>query len=167
MLAGKAHKFGDDISADIHIFDKHSIFARSAGGDPLKAMAEKMLSRLDPDFPARRRPGDFIVAGRNFGTLSMYDQSAAIVLAGGIAAVLAKSFDILFARHAINRGLLIIECDTEPFVTGDELALDLDQALVWRPADGLTVPCRVPQPTVRRWLAEGGVMGQLQRHGDF
>ena len=167
MLVGKAHKFGDDISADIHIFDKHSIFSRKDGDDVLQSMADKMLERLDPDFRARRRRGDFIVAGRNFGALSMYDQSAAIVKAGGIAAVIARSFDDLFVRHAVNRGLLLIGCDTASIATGDELGLDIEAALVHCKAKRMTLPCRVPHPAVLAWHAEGGVISYLQRHGAF
>lgn len=166
LLKGKAHRFGDDISADLHIFDKHTIFARDSGGSGIAAMAEKMLTALDPGFPARRRPGDFIVAGRNFGALSSYDQSAEIVKASGIAAVLAASFDDHFFRHAVNRGLLLVRCDTGAIRTGDDLEVDLAQGHV-RVSGGATIPCEPPHPLVGAWQAEGGVIEFLRRHGDF
>ncbi len=84
MLTGTAHKFGDDVNVDLHIFDKHNIFSRPAGDATNQALAETMLSKLDPDFQTRRRKGDFVVAGRNFGALSMYDQSATILKLGGL-----------------------------------------------------------------------------------
>lgn len=167
MLIGKAHKFGDDIAADIHIFDKHNIFARKPSEDANREMATKMLSRLDPQFPKRCRPGDFIVAGRNFGMLSMYDQSAAIVRAAGIAAILAKSFDNLFARHAVNRGLVLVTCDTDGIETGDELHVDVEKAEVRCPFKGLCITSHVPHPVIRNWLSHGGVIEHLRAGGDF
>jgi 3-isopropylmalate/(R)-2-methylmalate dehydratase small subunit len=99
------------------------------------------------------------------GWTPVYDQSASIILAGGIQAVIAESFDVLFSRHAVNRGLLLVSCSTAGIETGDELQVDVESGLVRCVARGLEQPCRAPKPRVLEWLAEGGAIEYLRKHG--
>lgn len=62
MLEGKSIKFGDDISTDL-IAPGRLAHLRSN----LPELAKHVLEDADPTFTARVRPGDFIVAGKNFG----------------------------------------------------------------------------------------------------
>ncbi len=80
---------------------------------------------------------------------------------------MAISFDDLFVRHAVNRGLLLITCDTAKIQTSDKLTIDLEDATVKCHEKNLSLPCRVPGRTVQTWLKDGGVIEYLRLHGSF
>jgi 3-isopropylmalate/(R)-2-methylmalate dehydratase small subunit len=83
------------------------------------------------DFSQKARPGDIILAGRNFGSGSSRQQAVDCLQALGIAAVVAESFGAIYKRNAINSGLPIVTLShltemADVFKTGDELQLDLE-----------------------------------------
>ena len=55
------------------------------------------------------KPGDIIVAGRNFGCGSSREHAPISIKASGISCVIAESFARIFFRNAVNIGLPIIE----------------------------------------------------------
>ncbi len=68
-----------------------------------------------------------------------------IIKAGGIAAILAKSFARIFYRNAINLGLPLIEGDTDQINEGDLIRVDLSQGkylMKQRVIPSLSIPCR-------------------------
>jgi 3-isopropylmalate/(R)-2-methylmalate dehydratase small subunit len=62
-LQGRCWKFGDNIGTDSAILP---MFIQLKTHDP-KILKEYVMTQLDPDFPKKVRPGDIIVAGKNFG----------------------------------------------------------------------------------------------------
>jgi len=117
--SGVAHKFGDDINTDYIIAGKYT---KTLDYDSLAA---HLFEDIDPEFIAKVRPGDFIVAGSNFGCGSSREQAPIAIKHAGIAAVLAKSFARIFFRNAVNIGLPVIVCDTDRIAQGDRLRLSL------------------------------------------
>jgi 3-isopropylmalate/(R)-2-methylmalate dehydratase small subunit len=84
------------------------------------------------DFSQKARPGDIIIAGRNFGAGSSRQQAVDCFLALGIAAIVAPSFGAIYFRNAVNSALPVIRCpEVETLVndgqlaTGDEVRLPL------------------------------------------
>ena len=71
-------------------------------------IAQHCLENLLPDFARDVKPGDIIVAGRNFGIGSSREQAAAALRHLGVAAVIAPSYGGLFFRNAFNLGLLLL-----------------------------------------------------------
>ncbi len=71
--------------------------------------AHAMLN-YDPAFQRIARPGDIIVAGRNFGTGSSREQAATALASFGVRCVVAASFSQTYARNAYNNGFICIEC---------------------------------------------------------
>ena len=77
-------------------------------------VAQHCLENILPDFASGVKPGDIIVAGRNFGIGSSREQAVAALRHLGIAAVIAPSYGGLFFRNAFNLGLLLLTyADTE------------------------------------------------------
>jgi len=115
------HYPGDDISTDL-LFPGKYTYSCSKGPD----IMEHLFEDLDPDFHARVRPGDIVMAGRNFGCGSSREQPALGLRYAGVAAVVAKSFSRIFYRSSINQGLLLVECPgaVEAWRPGDEVAVD-------------------------------------------
>ena len=108
------------------------------------------------------RPGDVIVAGRNFGAGSSREQAAEALKHLGLAAVIAQSFAGIFYRNAINLGLpVLVLPDAGGISDGDACTLDLD-------AGTLTVGDRnvalepIPE-NLQILLADGGLVPHLKK----
>jgi 3-isopropylmalate/(R)-2-methylmalate dehydratase small subunit len=159
---GVAHRFGEDVSTDHITSGRHRFLAKD-----LKALAAHCLEDLDPGFAARVRPGDFVVAGRNFGCGSSREYAPRVIQALGVQAVIARSFARIFYRNAINIGLPALEAPTDGIAGGDRLALNLEAGLVRNLTQGTTVGCRPFPPVMLAILQEGGLVAHLRKHGGY
>ena len=98
VLEGRAWVFGDDVNTDVMA---PGLYFKSS----MAEMARHCLEAINPDFAATVRPGDIVVAGRNFGVGSAREQAAMALTHLGVAAVLAGSYGRIFYRNALNFGL--------------------------------------------------------------
>jgi 3-isopropylmalate/(R)-2-methylmalate dehydratase small subunit len=89
--------------------------------------AEHLFELVWPELRDRIRPGDFIVAGKNFGCGSSREQATAAVKYAGVGAVIAGSFARIFFRNSINLGLPLVSCAgaAQSIEEGDEIEIDL------------------------------------------
>jgi 3-isopropylmalate/(R)-2-methylmalate dehydratase small subunit len=87
-----------------------------------------VMEGIDPEFHAKVRPGDVIVAGINFGMGSSAEEAPRSLRDAGIAAILAESISNIYLRTLINLGLPAIECAGISAIVaeGDELEVDLE-----------------------------------------
>ncbi len=76
---------------------------------PSQEMADAAFANYDPRFKEIAKPGDIVVAGRNFGTGSSREQAATCLVHKGIQCVIAASFSQTYQRNAFNNGFLVIE----------------------------------------------------------
>ena len=162
MLKGKAFKFGDSISTD-HIAPGRLVHLRSN----LPELAKHVLEDADPTFAQRVKPGDFVVAGNNFGLGSSREHAPLINKMAGVSAVMAKSVARIFFRNAINLGLPILICDTDKIAEGDELEVDLDGGKIYDRTNGAELTFGKIPPAMLKILDEGGVMPYIKKYGDF
>ncbi len=160
IMRGYSHCFGDNISTD-HIAPGRYYHLRS----DLNALARHVLSDADPEFASRVKPGDFVVAGENFGLGSSREHAPAIIKIAGIQAILATSVARIFFRNAINVGLPVLICDTSAIESGDELALDLVQGTVTNLTRGGIVNATPLPPVMLRILEDGGLVRHVTKHG--
>ncbi len=162
VLRGRAHIFGRDVNTDYIISGKYKFKTLD-----MDELAGHCMEDIDPDFPQRVQPGDFIVAGGNFGCGSSREQAPLVIKHAGVGAVLAPSFARIFFRNAINKGLPAVECDTAGVEAGDELEVDLEAGRVRNLTRGSEVEI-APLPAVMMdILAEGGLTAYLRKHGGF
>ncbi len=93
-------------------------------------LAKHAMEGIDPDFHSKVKPGDFIVAGKNFGCGSSREHAPIALSQCGIKAVLATSFARIFYRNSVDGAFLLpIEIDDESFQsisTGDELEINTE-----------------------------------------
>ena len=162
MLRGRAFKFGDNISTD-HIVPGRLAQLRSN----LPELAKHVLEGADPSFVSRVRPGDFIVAGKNFGLGSSREHAPLIIKMAGVSAILAKSVARIFFRNAINLGLPVLICDTDIINDGDELEVDFPAGVVSDITSGKEITFGKIPEVMLRILEEGGLITYIQKHGDF
>lgn len=162
MLKGKAFKFGDNISTD-HITPGRLAHLRSN----LPELARHVMEDADPTFVSRVKPGDFIVAGGNFGLGSSREHAPLVIKMAGVSAILAKSVARIFFRNAINLGLPVLICDTDKIDDGDELEVDLATSTIKDITNGNPLAFSKIPEIMLRILEEGGLIPYIQKHGDF
>ena len=121
MVRGKVWKYGDDVNTDV-IFPGRYTYTVT---DPAE-IAAHALEDLDPAFAKNVRPGDIVVAGKNFGCGSSREQAALCLKYAGVAAVVAASFARIFFRNAINAGLPTVAAPEaiSRINAGDEITVD-------------------------------------------
>ena len=161
-LHGRVRRFGDGVNTDY-------IVASTRKRDTLdeSVLKQYLLEAVDPTFAASVRPGDLLVAGRNFGCGSAMEIAATVILAAGIKAVVAESFARTFYRNAINNGLVPIECDTSDIREGDRMSITLKDGVVVVALDatGESRPA-APMPDVMlKILDAGGLVAFVRANG--
>ncbi len=162
MLWGKAFKFGDSISTD-HIIAGRLAHLRSN----LPELAKHVLEDADSTFASRVKPGDFIVAGSNFGLGSSREHAPLVIKMAGVSAILAKSVARIFFRNAINLGLPVLICDTALINDGDELEVDLAAGTVRDITNSNQLTFGKIPEVMFQILDEGGLIPYIQKYGDF
>lgn len=162
MLKGRVFKFGDNISTD-HIVPGRLAHLRSN----LPELAKHVMEDADPTFASRVKPGDFVVAGKNFGLGSSREHAPLVIKMTGVSAVLAKSVARIFFRNAINQGLPVLICDTDQINDGDELEVDLAQGTIKNLASGRQLTFGKIPEVMLRILDEGGLLPYIKKYGDF
>lgn len=161
-MKGKVWKFGDAISTD-HIIPGRYFYLRSN----LPELSKHIFEYEKPGFSERLAPGDFIVAGYNFGQGSSREHAAIVIKMNGIQAVLAKSFARIFYRNCFNIGLPAIICDTDKFSEGEEIELFLGQGNIMNYSRNETVSFISVPPVMRQILNDGGLVEHVKKYGDL
>jgi 3-isopropylmalate/(R)-2-methylmalate dehydratase small subunit len=159
---GKAHKFSDNINTDYIISGKYKFKTLN-----MQELLPHLFEDIFPDFYKKIKPGDFIVAGINFGCGSSREQAPLIIKEAKISCILAKSFARIFFRNAINNGLPVIECDTEMIDDGDELEVDLDTGLIKNLTKNREIFSKPFTPFLKKILEDGGLENHFKKYGNF
>jgi 3-isopropylmalate/(R)-2-methylmalate dehydratase small subunit len=102
IYQGIAHVYGDNVDTDVILPGPYMNLSEP------QQLAAHCLEGLDPGFATKVRPGDILVAGRNFGCGSSREHAPIALKACGLSCVVAKSFARIFFRNAINVGLPVI-----------------------------------------------------------
>ncbi len=160
-LVGKAHVYGDNIDTDRIIPGKYTKTL------DLSQLAEHVLEDLDPDFRRVAKPGDFLVAGDNFGAGSSREQAPLALKSAGIAAVVANYFARIFFRNAINIGLPVLEVGSHDIQTGSKLELDLRRGRLMDHTAGRQYQAAAMPDVMMRILEQGGLVNHLREHGGY
>lgn len=158
MRKGRTWKYGDDVNTDVIFPGKYTYEVM----EPAE-MAKHALEDLDPDFAGHVKPGDVIVAGRNFGCGSSREQAATCLKAAGVQAVVAKSFARIFFRNAINQGLPVIQSPEAPDRIDDreEIAVDFAEGVIRTSREVFAFP---PLPaSVLGILEAGGLIAYTKK----
>ena len=154
---GTVHKFGDNVDTDV------IIPARYLNKSDEAWLASHCMEDIDKDFVKNVKPGDIIVANKNFGCGSSREQAPSVLKALGIKAVIAKSFARIFYRNSINIGLPVIVCKDlyEHVEDGGQADLDLSAGTVT--VDGQVFSCTKLPEYMQNILNAGGLIASLNK----
>ena len=166
-IHGRARVLADDVNTDYII----SSSRKRATIDP-KQLAPYLLERASPEFAASVRPGDVLVAGRNFGCGSAMEVAVTVIQAAGIGAVVARSFARSFFRNAFNNGLRAVECDTASFHEGDTITIQVSdgsdgEVRVHNETRNVTVAGASLPPIIQELIRHGGLVPYLAARGSL
>jgi 3-isopropylmalate/(R)-2-methylmalate dehydratase small subunit len=158
VIRGRVWKYGDGVNTDV-IFPGKYTYTIS---DPAE-MARHALEDLDPSFAANVRPGDVIVAGKNWGNGSSREQAATCLVQAGVGAVIGISFGRIWYRNALNSGLLALTCPAAVAALnqGDQVEVDLKAGLIRCQAGDFSFPPFAP--SVQAIIADGGLIPHLKK----
>lgn len=158
-LKGKAWKFGADIDTD------QIIPARYLNTSDPKELAKHCMEDADPEFVKKMKPGDIIVADKNFGCGSSREHAPIAIKTAGISCVIAKSFARIFYRNSFNMGLPIVECPeaVDAIDEGDEVEVDMDAGKIVNLTKGKTFSSQPIPPFMQGLINAGGLMEWVKK----
>lgn len=156
-MKGRVFKYGDGVDTDLLA---PGLYMKG----PVEDLARHCLEAIDPGFAGDVRPGDVVVAGKNFGIGSSREQAAQALRILGVAAVVAESFGGIFYRNAFNLGLYaLVSPDTGRIEKGQELEIDPLSGRIGNLTSGETLTCeKVPEHLVAI-VSAGGLIPHLEQ----
>ena len=155
---GTVFKYGDNVDTDVIIPARYLNIA-----DP-KELASHAMEDIDTEFVKNVKPGDIIVANKNFGCGSSREHAPRVLKDNGVACVIAASFARIFYRNAINIGLPILECPaaSEAINEGDVVAINFDTGVITDETTGQTFQAAPFPPFIQKIIKAGGLMKSIQ-----
>lgn len=155
---GKVFKYKDNIDTDVIIPARYLNTS-----DPVE-LARHCMEDADAEFVNKVKPGDVMVAGKNFGCGSSREHAPVAIKASGISCVIAANFARIFYRNAINIGLAILECPaaSAEIENGDEVTVDFDTGVITDVTKGTTYQAEPFPPFIKDMIARGGLMASLK-----
>ena len=152
----RAWVFGDNLDTDALAPGQYMKLS-------LPELATHCLEGVRPEFASQVRPGDIVVAGRNFGSGSSREQAPQALLQLGIACLIAPSFAGLFYRNALNLGLPALVCaEATSIAQDDRLTWDAATGRIINYSQGRALQAAPIPMFLLEMLAAGGLMSHLE-----
>lgn len=154
---GTVHKYGDNVDTDV------IIPARYLNSSDARELAANCMVDIDPEFVHRVKPGDIMVANKNFGCGSSREHAPLAIKTAGISCVIAETFARIFYRNAINIGLPIIECEqaAKEIEAGDDVEIDFDSGVITDHTKGTTYQGQAFPEFMQKLINAGGLMNYI------
>lgn len=165
MIRGRVWKLGDDIDTNLLAPGQAPETLGLTGAAARDHLVRACLSAIRPGLAELVRPGDILVAGRNFGQGSHRERANTALIEMGFAAVVAESLARIFFRNSVAFGAPAIECPgiTALVEEGERLDIDLEAGRLRNLDRGGELTFAPPTPTVREILAAGGMIALLRQ----
>lgn len=155
-FSGRVWKLPDDVDTDTIIPGRYGVLPTA------KEMSLHCLEPLRPEFASQAKPGDLLVAGKNFGCGSSREQAPACIAALGINCIIAKSFARIFFRNAVNNGMFLIETRDlyENVSEGDTITVVVNKKII---ANGKEFPIQALPENLLKIIEDGGLVGRYRK----
>jgi 3-isopropylmalate/(R)-2-methylmalate dehydratase small subunit len=158
MTVHRVWVYGDNVNTDVIFPGKYTYTLKTP-----EEIAAHALEDLDPAFASGVRPGDVIVAGRNWGSGSSREQAVTTLKYAGVPVIIAASFGGLYFRNCINQGIWPVVCpDLRQMVqTGDTIEINHQAGQILAAGRVFAIPSL--SSSVQAILEGGGLLPMLQR----
>jgi len=163
IFKGSAWRFGNDIDTDA------IIPARYLNTSDPGELKKHCMEDADQQFPTKVKPGDIIVAGKNFGCGSSREHAPISIKAVGVSCVIAGSFARIFFRNSFNMGLPIFESDeaSRAIGQGDLVEVDAGTGLIRDLTTGAEFTARPIPAFMQELIADGGLIEHIRKRGSI
>lgn len=151
VFNGNAWAFGDNVDTDQIIPAEHLVTMDN------RELAKYAFSKAAPEFTRNVRPGDIVVAGRNFGCGSSREHAPRALMGAGVSCVVAVSFARIFFRNSINIGLPLVEAELGA-KDGDKVTVDLGKGVVRNETAGQEAAFASYPPFIMMLIEKGGLV---------
>ncbi len=156
-MKGTAHKYEkDNIDTDVIIPGPYLKIM-----DP-EELAKHAMESLDKDFVTKVKPGDFVVAGENFGCGSSREHAPIALKHAGISAVLALSFARIFYRNSVDGAhLLPIEIEKDAYENisdKDQLEIDISKGEIKNITKNKSYTMKPFPELIKKIIKAGGLL---------
>ena len=158
-MRGKAHKYGKNVDTDVIIPGKYCNIIDQA------ELGKHALEGLDPEYTAKMKPGDIIVADTNFGCGSSREVAPIAIKGSGTSAVIAKSFARMFYRNSLNIGLPIFESPeaVDGIEDGDEIEVEPASGVIRNITKGKNYQAAAFPPFMQSLIEAGGLQPYVEK----
>ena len=152
-VSGKTYKYGDNVDTDV------IIPARYLNTPDAKELAKHCMEDIDTSFASTVKPGEIMIAGKNFSCGSSREHAPLAIKTCGVACVIAATFARIFYRNALNIGLPILECPeaAKAIAAGDEVSVDFDTGIITDVTTGKSFQGEPFPPFMQELIAAGGL----------
>lgn len=159
QIRGRVWKYGDDVNTDVIFPGKYTYTV----SEPAQ-MPQYALEDLDSRFAQQVRPGDVIIAGKNWGCGSSREQAVTCLKESGLGAIVAASFARIYYRNCLNAALPALICEeaVQQIQDGEQVEIDL-QAGEMRGPNGTYGFPPIPEAVMEIFAAGGLVPYTRQR----
>lgn len=150
VIRGRVWKFGDSVESDaINPYYRYPT---------MEELKQHTMEVYRPEFPLEVKPGDILVAGRNFGCGS--SRPGLVLREVGIAAIVAESASRLFLRNSISRAIPIFITPGISGIADDGGILEIDypRGLVINTATGAQAKISKYPAAIERIYECGGLL---------
>jgi 3-isopropylmalate/(R)-2-methylmalate dehydratase small subunit len=156
-MEGNVWKFGDNIDTDVIIPAPYLVTTDSG------ELGKHCMEGVDPSFARNVKPGDIIVAGKNFGCGSSREHAPMAIKGAGVACVVAESFARIFFRNAFNMGLPIFEASgvSEATAQGNRILVDPDTGEIVDLTNRRRFSAQPIPPFMQALIEAGGLMAYV------
>jgi 3-isopropylmalate/(R)-2-methylmalate dehydratase small subunit len=156
-INGKVWMLGDNIDTD-------SIVPGQFLDAPIDEVVKHVFESIKPEFVKEVRPGDVIIAGRNFGCGSSRENAPAALKKLGVACIAAESFARIFFRNALAIGLPLVICKGVPgiFAEGEEARIAFREARVENVKNGSVLEGEAFSDEIIAIVEKGGILEMLK-----
>ena len=159
IYKGQAWKFGDHVDTDVIIPARYL-----TSSDP-RELGKHCLEDADPGFVQKIKRGDFIVAGKNFGSGSSREHAPIAIRAAGIAGIIAESFARIFYRNAFNVGLPILESPeaAQAIAPGNLIVFNTDTGVIEDRTAGNRFQAQPIPAFMQELIRDGGLIAHIKK----
>lgn len=159
---GCCHVYGEGLVHDNGMMEWKHVIERQT--DPA-VLIPRLFAAIDPEFASRVQPGDFLIAGRRFGSGKAHTTAFIAMEALGVRILCESTFEKVFAG-ATNLGVPMMgRCEgiTALARTGDEIEVDMSTGEFANLTTGQSATYLPVPAGLRRVLEDGGRKGFLQK----
>ncbi|NVL91037.1 MAG: 3-isopropylmalate dehydratase small subunit [Desulfobacterales bacterium] len=156
-IEGRVWKFGDNIDTDVIIPAPYLVTT------DVEELGKHCMEGVDAEFTEKVRPGDIIVAGKNFGCGSSREHAPMSIKGAGISCVIAEGFARIFFRNAFNMGLAIFESPGvfQGIEEGDRISVNQDTGEIMDHTNGKRFSASPIPSFMQELIKAGGLMSYI------